>query len=266
MGTMALYIRYIAISIRSQMQYRASFIMLSGGHFLLTILEFAAVWVLFERFGHLQGWTLAEIALFYGMVNIAFALAEALTQGFEQFHLMVKSGDFDRLLLRPRSTVLQVTGQQLELRRVGRFLQALIVLVWAAGALGLALSPAKLALIAAAIIGGTCLFAGVFVLQATMSFWTTETIELMNSVTNGGAFAAQYPLVIYRTWFRRFFTYIIPLACVSYYPALAILDRVDPLGSATVFQWVAPLVGFVFLLGCLQLWHVGVRRYRSTGS
>jgi ABC-type uncharacterized transport system permease subunit len=33
---------------------------------------------------------------------------------------MVKAGDFDRILLRPCSTVLQLLGQELTLRRVGR--------------------------------------------------------------------------------------------------------------------------------------------------
>ena len=36
---------------------------------------------------------------------------------------MVASGDFDRLLVRPRSTVLQLLGQELALRRLGRLVQ-----------------------------------------------------------------------------------------------------------------------------------------------
>ena len=34
-----LYIRYLGISIRSQMQYRASFVMLTFGHFFITFLK-----------------------------------------------------------------------------------------------------------------------------------------------------------------------------------------------------------------------------------
>ena len=58
-----------------------------------------------------------------------------------------------------------------------------------------------------------------------------------------------------------------PLACVSYFPALAILGRSDEaLGSPRWFQCTAPLIGVVFLLASLALWRVGVRHYRSTGS
>ena len=261
-----LYRRYVAISIRSQMQYRASTVMLAAGFCLLTCLEFAALWVLFEHFGNVRGWRLPEVALLYGMVNIAFALAEGFARGFDTFGTMVKSGDFDRVLLRPRGTVLQLMGQEIQLQRIGRFLQALAVLVWAQTALEIAWSSAKIALLAGAVLSGACLFFGLFVLQATLAFWTTEGLEIANTLTNGGTETAQFPLVIYPGWFRHFFTYVVPLAGITYFPALAILDRTDPLGSAAWAHWLSPLAGMAFLLVALRAWRLGVRHYRSTGS
>ena len=82
----------------------------------------------------------------------------------------------------------------------------------------------------------------------------------------GGVGDRQYPLPIYRTWFRKFFTYIVPLACVNYLPALAILERGDPLGFPIALQWCAPLICVIFLIIALQIWKIGVRYYRSTGS
>ena len=69
-----------------------------------------------------------------------------------------------------------------------------------------------------------------------------------------------------RAFFRRFFTFVIPLACISYYPAIGILDRLDPLNSSTLWQWISPGIGILFLILCLQIWSFGVRNYRSTGS
>jgi ABC-2 type transport system permease protein len=240
--------------------------MLSAGYLLITGIDFIGIWVLFDRFGGIRGWSLSEVALLYGMANVAFAIAEAVSRGFDTFGTMVRSGDFDRLLLRPRSTALQVAGQELHLRRVGRLLQGLTVLLWASSALDVAWSPAKVALAIVAILGGACLFYGLIVLQATLAFWTTETLEIMNTVTHGGVMTAQYPLAIYRTWFRRFFTAVVPLASINYFPALAILGRPDPMGTPVVFQWVAPATGMIFLAVTLQVWKFGVRHYRSTGS
>jgi len=266
LDALRLYFRYVGISVRSQLQYRASFVMLSIGQFAATGIEFFGVWALFARFGSVKGWELPEVALFYGTINIAFAIADAASRGFDLFGNMVKSGDFDRLLLRPRSTALQLAGQELTLRRIGRLTQGLIVLLWAASTLRIAWSPAKVALLVAAVSGGACLFGGILVLQATLAFWTTDTLEIVNTVTYGGVETAQYPLTIYRPWFRRFFTVVIPLACVNYFPSLAILGKPDPLGTPAVFQWLSPAVGVLFLVAALQIWKIGVRHYHSTGS
>jgi ABC-2 type transport system permease protein len=256
--------KYLAVSVRAQMQYRASFVMVSLSQFLVTLLEFAVVVALFDRFGQLRGWSLAEVALFYGIVNSGFALAETVAWGFDSFDQMVKSGDFDRILLRPVGTAFQISAANVRLNRVGRLLQALGVLGWSIAALELWGSPARLLLLLFAIAGTACLFVGLFVLQATLAFWSTESLEIINTVTYGGTETGQYPIAIYQRWFRRFFTVVVPLACVTYFPALVVLGRAT--SSATWAYALAPAVGIVFLLASSLAWRLGVRHYRSTGS
>jgi ABC-2 type transport system permease protein len=267
MNAAHLYVRYVAVSFRGQMQYRASFWMQLFGNLFITATEFLGVWALFTRFGHLNGWTLPEAALLYGMSDVSFAIAEAVPRGFDIFPQYVKSGSFDRMLLRPRSAAFQVLATEFQLMRVGRFAQALVVLVWAATTLGVQFTGAKVALLVFAILGGAALFSGLFILFATLSFWTTEALEVVNIATYGGNYAAQYPLSIYKPWLRHVLTFVIPLATLNFLPAHALLGRVDTtLGSAAWVQWASPAVGFVFLGVCLQFWRLGVRRYTSTGS
>jgi len=261
-----LYGRYVGVSIRAQMQYRASFVLAAVGQFLITGIEFLGVWALFDRFGTLERWTLPEVAFFYGVVNVSFALADGLSTGFDKFAELVKGGGFDRLLVRPRSTVLQLAGAELALRRVGRLLQGLAILGWAASALDVSWTLPHAALLLFSVVGGACLFLGLFVLQATICFFTVESLELMNTMTYGGVESAQYPLEIYASWFRRFFTFVVPLACVCYFPMLAILGRDDPLGSPLWFQCASPAVGILFLVAAIGAFGLGVRRYTSTGS
>lgn len=266
MNELALYFRYIGISIRGQLQYRVSFALYTLGVGLLTGTEFLGVLALFQRFGQLRGWSLAEAAMFYGTISITFSIADSIGRGFDQFGNLVKAGDFDRLLVRPRSTVVQLIGQELTLRRVGRFSQGAIVLVWAQSAMHLTWSAGTVLLWVSAVANGACLFLGLVVLQATSAFWTTESLEAWNAFTYGGGFMSQYPVTIYRPWFRQFFTFVIPLACVNYFPMVAILHHRDPLNTPMFLQWLAPWAGVAFLLIALQVWKFGVRHYRSTGS
>ncbi|CAN5503228.1 ABC-2 family transporter protein [soil metagenome] len=266
MNALQLYSRYAGISLRAQMQYRVSFLMQTLGQFLITGMEFVGVWLLFHRFGQLKGWTLPEAAFLYGLISITWAIAESLGRGFDLFGETIKAGDFDRLLLRPRSTVLQLIGQELTLRRIGKFLQGAIVLCYALSQLRIDWKLAHIALLPMTIACGVCLFVGILILQATSAFWTTESLEVWNAFTYGGIFMSQYPLPIYRRWFSRFFTFVIPLACINYFPAVAMMQRDDPLGYSPAFHWLSPLAGPAFLLIALQVWKFGVRHYRSTGS
>lgn len=262
-----LYLRLLAQSIRGQLQYRVSFLLNSFGQFVTTGVEALGVWALFERFGHLSEWTLMQVAVFYGVVNIAFAIADALSRGFDIFGAQyVKTGQFDRVLLRPRSTEVQLLGHEFTLHRVGRLAQGALMLVLALQFSDTSFQFAQLLLLLWAIVGCVCLFVGLVILGATLCFWTVESIEIINTVTYGGAETAQYPLSIYHPAFRRFFTFIVPLGCVAYFPVVAALGVQDPLGSSRLFQVCAPVAGPLFLCACIGVWRIGVRRYTSTGS
>jgi ABC-2 type transport system permease protein len=262
----SLWLRYAGASIRAQMQYPASAFMLAFGQFAVTVIEVAAVFALFDRFGQLRGWSLAEVAVFYGVANLTYATSEALCRGFDAFgESFVRNGAFDRILLRPRSAALQVMGHEFRLSRFGRLFQGFVVLT-VAGFLGFHWTGAAVLMSLWSVIGGVALFTGLFVLQAVLSIWTVDGIEVANMLTHGGVTAGQYPLSIYAEWFRGFLTVVIPLACVLYYPVVGAIGRTDPLGAPGWLLPIAPLAGFLFLAVSFIAWRFGIGKYTSTGS
>lgn len=267
MNALGLYARYAAASLRGQMQYPGAFLLLALAQFVNTSVGFVGVWALFARFGHVDGWSLGQVALFYGVIVIAFAVADVISRGFDVFGTQfVKTGDFDRILLRPRATSLQVAGFELRLAPVGRLSLGLLVL-----AIGVELTPmrwsaADVAIVAFAIAGGVAIFYGLLVLQATLAFWTIESLEVANIVTYGGMEAGQYPLDVYAGWFRAIMLFLVPIGCVDYLPMTLVLGRPNAIGAPASVCAASPLVGWAFLALSLWVWGFGVRRYASTGS
>jgi ABC-2 type transport system permease protein len=249
MNALRLYGRYVGASIRAQAQYPAATLLLTAGHVAATAIEILGVFALFHRFGQVKGWSFGEVALFYGLINITFSIADLLTRGFDVF-----GSDF------------VLIGYEIRLSRFGRMLQGLAVLVFATRLAHIHWDPAAVAIAVWAVAGGVALFAGILVLQATLAFWTIESLEAVNILTYGGVQAAQYPLDIYAGWFRRVLTFGVPLACVAYYPVLAILKRPDPLGAPDWILPLTPLAGFAFLALSFLAWRAGMARYASTGS
>ena len=194
-------------------------------------------------------------------MHIGFSIAEMLARGFDTFDQMVKQGEFDRILLRPLGTLFQIASSQVQLMRIGRFLQGLLVLIF--GLSSMQITPFILIVTLLSIIGTACVFYGLLIAQATLAFWTTETLELVNITTYGGVEAGQYPMSIYPKGFRLIFTLLIPLSTVTYYPIAALFEH-ESLGY--VACCLLPLSGLLFLYLCTRAWHIGVRRYCSTGS
>lgn len=259
---MRLYWLYVQMALRCQMQHRASFLMLCTSQILVPFTVYAGMILLFQRFGHLGSWSVREVMLLFALTHMAFSLSECFARGFDSFATLVSQGDFDRILVRPRNTVLQVLGARFEFSRVGRLVLSVIILAVALQGLPIAWQPLKILTLLLMVSGGMAIFFGIFMLGATFCFWTIQGIEVINILTDGGREMAQYPLDIYAREFTRFFTFVIPFGIVNYLPLNYILDKP---GSPALLG-LLPLAAFLFLIPCLAFWRLGVRRYRSAGS
>ena len=253
-----LYIKYLKILIKGQLEYRLSFWITVVGHFFVPMLHFVAMWAMFERFETIAGWTRAEAMLCLGVSSTGLALAECFARGFDMFSALIIKGDFDRIMLRPRGTVVQVLGGDFNVTRLARVAQGLLVTLIALR--GMAVQRLGGVVVAMMILCSAVIFAGLFVIGATMCFFTTEGLEVINVFTYGGQRASSYPLTIYPPWLLRFFVLVVPIGCANYLPMMYLTGRAGPLYALT------PLAGMLFIAPCLWIWRHGVRHYLSTGS
>jgi len=264
--SLVVYRRLIGAQIRSQLQYRLSFALDLTGTFLLSFIDFLAVLVIFHNIPRLAGWNVHEVALLYAMSSISFALTDLTIGHLDLFPQRIRDGTFDLLLVRPRGTLYQVIASELTLRRVGRIVQGLVVLVYALAGLRIDWSVGRVALLALMVPAGSVIYGSVWVTGACLAFWTTEGGEFTNAFTYGGNFLTQYPINIYSAWARRFLAYAIPMAFVCYFPALYILRKHDPLGLPSFLRFSSPLVAALAAVVAGTIWRIAVRHYRSTGS
>lgn len=266
--TLSILRRLLLVDFHSQLQYRLPFAFDVIGTLLITVFEFAAIALVLPRFENLGGWRLGEVALLFGMANAAFGLMDMLFSGFDPqfFGQRVRQGLFDQLLLRPIDLTAQVLGSHFALRRLGRIFMGFAILGLAFALTDITWTLAKVLMLLAALLGQVFFFGGLFVVGATITFWTIESIEAINIFTYGGSELISYPMHIYPWWLRDFFTYILPSIFLNYYPALYILEKPDPFGMPPFAPWLAPLAGLLVLALALRFWHFGIQYYQSTGT
>lgn len=258
------YLALIRASIRSQLRYKASVTFDVIGYFLVFWSEFAAIWILFAHFGTLSGWRMEEVLICYGLAHLSYAGSEFLVRGFEHIASLTRRGEYDRILLRPVNTVVQLIGAEFALHRFGRVLQAALIFGAGLVLLGRPVSFADAVLLLWGIAGGAALFCGIYILQGSVGMKTLQNIEAFNILTNGGPEMAQFPMSIYPAPMRALFTFLIPLAGVVYYPAVTFLGKAAE--APLWIGWVGPTGGLVFLAAALAVFRAVERSYVSTGS
>ena len=262
----ALYVHLIGARVRAQLQYRLSFALDLAGTCFITFVDFLAIVVLFAHLPRLAGWSLPEVAFFYAMATFSFGLTDLIVGHLDEFPRSIRTGAFDLFLVRPVGSLFLVVSSDLALRRIGKMIQATVILLYALGRLHITWTPVRVAMLITMIPTGVAIYSGVWIIAMTVTFWAVEAREVSNSFTYGGSFLASYPINIFGGWTRRLLAFVIPMAFVSYFPGLVVLGRPDPLGAPVFLQYATPVVAVALLLLAMQMWSIGVRHYRSTGS
>ncbi|MFF9685951.1 ABC transporter permease [Streptomyces sp. NPDC014623] len=256
----------VAMWLRSTMAYRASFVMTAVGNFLVTGFDFVTIMLMFGHVDALGGFTLPEVALLYGTSATAFGLSDLVLGSMDRLGRRVRDGTLDTLLVRPVPVLAQVAADRFALRRVGRITQGLLVLGYALWTLDIAWTPLKVVMLPSMVLSGAAIFGAVFVVGAAFQFYAQDASEVQNAFTYGGTTLLQYPPTIFAKDLVRGVTFVVPLAFVSWLPALYVLGRDYPVGLPGWVAFLPPVVA----AGCWVLaglaWRAGLRAYRSTGS
>ena len=252
--------------IRSSLAYPASFVLMLFGSMAMTVMDFVAIVLMFSHIDAFGGFTLGEMALLYATASMTLGWADLVTGSIERVGQRVRSGTLDVYLIRPVPAFLQATADGFALRRLGRPLQAGIVMGFALAHLDVDWTVAKGIMLVVSVIAGSVIFGAIFVLGASFQFVAIDSAELANSFTYGGQTMTQYPLPVFGKEIVRAVTFVVPLAFVNYYPVLFVLGKPAPLGLPSWIGLLSPLVAVAMVALASLAWRGGLRRYRSTGS
>ena len=268
MKSMKLLFRLLRVQIRSQLQYPASFILevISGAIIMgFFFISFALAFLQFDNIG---GWTLGEVAFVWGITEFSFGTMDMVFSGFDYdaFGPMVRKGQFDQLLLRPVNITLQVLGSRFVMRRMGKMIEGLIIFIFGVSQLSITWTPFKVLYIPILVICQVCFFGSLFIIGATTTFWTMERLEILNIFSYGGSEIMSYPMHIFPRPIRMVFTYLIPAIFMSYFPAVFILNKPDPLNAPAFVSFLAPFLAVFMIWLALRFWQFGIRNYQSSGS
>ena len=266
MDTIKLYWKSMGILLKSQLQYPASFIMQTFAQLVMEGGELLAVILIVDRFDSLNQWMPGDLYFFFGIMSVTFYLTEFLGRGVTgAFPGMVRSGQLDTLLLRPRGVLTQVLCSAIDPRRVACIAVGTAALILGSKMAGVEWTVLKALALVESILWGVMLVLGLFLIEAVLTIHSVKSVELTNALTYGGRSACQYPIDIFPRPLRVLFTVVAPFALTLHVPAAYILGK--PLyGWPAWTAFVTPLAGAAAFWILYAVFQKAMKFYRSTGS
>lgn len=259
---LAIFGAYFAQFLKARMSYRADFFAEIAATAFSTLTSIVFVLLLFQPIDSLHGWNRDEILFVYGFSMIPYGIFAMVSWNLYDFgdHYIIQ-GNFDRVLVRPVNSFLQVLFESFRIQTLAESLIGLCVCLHAAASLHLDWDALDLLWLFVASVSGAAIFIAVFGTIASLAFHMEDRVGIAPPVFNLIS-AGRYPQDLFNPVVRFFLRFVIPFAFVAFYPATGLLGRTEFRGLCRL----SPLVALIALCVLAIAWRAGVRRYSSTGA
>lgn len=258
---MKLIRNYLSLHLKIALEYRSSFILTVISQTFAMFVELFTVMTLLNKFKLLEIYNTHELLLSFSILWLGFSLSEMFGRGFDNFSKIIINGNFDILLIRPRSIFIQIFGCEICYEKIGRVLFSIGLFIFSVSKVVKKITLLKILLLLFMIVGCIIVIMTVFIIGASFTFITIQGLEVINIFTNGSRQVAQYPMGIYKKGIRIFFSSVIPISLVNYYPIRYLSDK-----STNLMYVFLPFLTFISFIISIKIFKIGIKKYCSTGS
>jgi ABC-2 type transport system permease protein len=259
------YLRLLMIQLRASVllavQYRADFVLDGFVEVFWMATAVVPLYVVFQVRASVAGWSLGEALMVMGW----FTLLEGVLEGTINPSLVtvvdhIRKGTFDFVLLKPADAQFLVSTARFQPWRAINVLTAVFVFAWGFRLLGR--GPSVGAIVASMVTLGTAVAVlySLWILTVSAAFYVVS-IDNLTNLFSAIFDAARWPVSVFHGVVRFVFTFVVPLALMTTYPAQALLGTLPPSTLA------GAVCGAVIALAVSRaVWNASVARYTSAGG
>ncbi len=243
------------------MAYRADFL-LSGAMALATMaLTLLPLIVVYQVRDEVEGWdapsALVLMAYFLGLRAV---LEGMISPSILDLLEKIRSGAFDYVLLKPVDAQAMISTSRYEPWKIIDLVGAVGLAIYALVLRDKPVHAADVGLGIVMFLAGVVAMYGLWIVCASASFWVVRLDNL--TFLLGSIFdVARWPVQMFPALWRVIFTFVIPVALMTTYPAKALLGELDATAA------LATIGGALVLLVIGRLvWRTAIRSYTSASS
>lgn len=260
------YLRLLGIQLRASaavaMQYRVDFVVQGALAVFWTSWSLVPLLVVFGNRAGVAGWSFEEALVVIGWFMVMKGILEgAVNPSLASVVEHIRKGTLDFVLLKPADAQFLVSTQKFAPWRVVDAVAGLVVFGFAFHRLGRWPEPAHV--VAAVLLLGCAalILYSIWILVISAAFFVVK-VDNLSFLFVSIFDAARWPADVFRGLLRFVFTWIVPLAIMTTFPARALLGK--DFGAAEAAAALAGAVAFAAVSRFVWLRSIG--RYTSASS
>lgn len=260
------YLRLLGVRLRASsllaMQYRGDFLVDGIISIFWTATTLVPLFVVFQaQQQNIEGWSFGESLLVIGWFTLLQGILEgAINPSLTGVVEHIRKGTLDFVLLKPADAQFLVSTERFLPWRAINVVAALIIFVYGFHLLGRTPSPVGV-LVSLVLLGTSVLLLySLWILTVAAAFYVVKVDNLTYFFTSIFD-AARWPAPVFRGVLSFVFTFVIPLAVMTTFPAQAMLGRLP----WTSLLW-AVVGSIVFAFISRRVWLRAISRYTSASS
>lgn len=256
-----LWCAYIRINWLALMAYNVDFIISNTANLVHNVAQILAVGIIFQHIGSIAGWSFDQVLYLYALAALGRSLWHLFFVSVLTIGQNVRTGEFERLLVRPANVLFQLVANYLDNDDWGEAVIGIVLLGHSVGRLGLIDSPLDILVIALQVMSAVAIYLALHLAANTLSFWLVRGRAAESIVWQLDNFS-RYPLTVYSKPLKALLTWVVPFGFVNFYPAQVFFGS----GAMTWIGWLSPLVGLLAFALAYRFWEFGLSWYQGTGS
>jgi ABC-2 type transport system permease protein len=259
------YLNLFWIQLRNSLllalQYRWDFLVDGAISSLYAVTAVVPLLVIFQDRPQIAGWTMGEALLVSGWFILLDAILDgAISPSLTSVVDHIRKGTLDFVLLKPADAQFLVSTAKFQPWRVTNVIGALVVFGFAFQKLGRGPAISGVLISLLLLVVAISLLYSLWILTVSAAFYVVRVDNLSYLFTSIFD-AARWPATVFRGVVRFIFTFIIPLALMTTYPAEALLGRLP--GSTLAFSLLG---GAAFAAFARMVWLRSIGHYTSASS
>lgn len=251
----------LALAFKRIGQYRSEFFLEGAATLFVVAVQLIPVVVVFGEREQIAGWRYDEILVLLGWYLVMRgALDGVIAPSLAQTIGGIRTGHFDYVLMKPVDAMFLCSIGNMRPWQLVRALAGLALVV--RGFMGIGHAPSASAVLVAVLMSCAALVTlyALFILCVAGSFVVVRVQNLLNVLSSLMDFA-RWPVQVFDGLWQVLFTIVLPLAVITTFPAMAILDKLALSHALTSIA-----VAAAFLALARYVWLRALGGYRSASS